>query len=201
METNIQDSGERREFTTGAVRDIADGKGRCDLMPIDVIASLMPNQDSANILYHISEYMRLGQDAYLFRALQLFASIRGWTIPQMLREVSVHYEEGCIKYGERNWEKGIPLHCYIDSGVRHFLKYCDCEEDERHDRAFVWNLLGAIWTCKHLPDMIDITFEKTSVSDGCSEVLETATIDDADDVLSVSRSKLVDLLSTLDSLA
>lgn len=34
----IKDSGERREFETGAVRDIAEGKGRCDLMPLDIVA-------------------------------------------------------------------------------------------------------------------------------------------------------------------
>ena len=29
----IKDSGNRREFETGAVRDIQEGKGRCDLLP------------------------------------------------------------------------------------------------------------------------------------------------------------------------
>lgn len=36
----IKDSGERREFETGAVRDIQDGKGRCDLLPLDVVSWL-----------------------------------------------------------------------------------------------------------------------------------------------------------------
>jgi hypothetical protein len=31
--TTIKDSGHRREFDTGAVRDMAEGKGRCDLLP------------------------------------------------------------------------------------------------------------------------------------------------------------------------
>lgn len=39
----IKDSGERREFDTGAVRDIQKGKGRCDLMPLDVAADLLAN--------------------------------------------------------------------------------------------------------------------------------------------------------------
>ena len=30
---NVKDSGERRGFETGAVRDMAEGKGRCDLLP------------------------------------------------------------------------------------------------------------------------------------------------------------------------
>ena len=36
----IKDSGERREFETGAVRDMAEGKGRFDLMPLSEAASL-----------------------------------------------------------------------------------------------------------------------------------------------------------------
>ena len=36
----IKDSGNRREFETGAVRDIQEGKGRCDLLPLDVVANL-----------------------------------------------------------------------------------------------------------------------------------------------------------------
>ncbi|MGL5972568.1 MAG: hypothetical protein ACRCZK_02440 [Oscillospiraceae bacterium] len=33
----LKDSGERRQFVTGAVRDIQEGKVRCDLIPLDVI--------------------------------------------------------------------------------------------------------------------------------------------------------------------
>lgn len=39
----IHDSGERRTFSTGAVRDITDNKGRCDLMPLSVVATLLEN--------------------------------------------------------------------------------------------------------------------------------------------------------------
>lgn len=30
----LKDSGARREFESGAVRDIQEGKGRCDLLPL-----------------------------------------------------------------------------------------------------------------------------------------------------------------------
>ena len=33
----IKDSGNRREFESGAVRDIQEGKGRCDLLPLDAV--------------------------------------------------------------------------------------------------------------------------------------------------------------------
>lgn len=35
--SEIKDSGNRRQFSSGAVRDIAEGKGRMDLMPLDII--------------------------------------------------------------------------------------------------------------------------------------------------------------------
>lgn len=160
MSKKIKDSGKRREFDSGAVRDIQEGKGRCDLLPISVIASLMEEREHAEVLGNIGNFMESGQDRYLFQAIHAFCECAGWELGWSLLEVSRHYEEGAQKYGERNWEKGIPLHCYIDSGVRHFLKYIDNWDDEPHDRAFIWNMLGAIWTLSHRPELIDIPFEQ-----------------------------------------
>jgi hypothetical protein len=36
----LKDSGDRRSFETGAVRDMADGKGRCDLLPAAALLRL-----------------------------------------------------------------------------------------------------------------------------------------------------------------
>lgn len=80
-------------------------------------------------------------------------------------EVAKQYEDGAKKYSERNWEKGIPLHCFIDSAVRHYLKYKCGDKDEPHDRAFVWNLLGAMWTHTHLPELIDLPFKEEMESE------------------------------------
>jgi hypothetical protein len=63
----------------------------------------------------------------------------------MFLEVAKHFEEGAKKYGENNWQKGIPAKCYIDSAVRHYLKWLRGDKDEPHDRAFVWNLMCCIW--------------------------------------------------------
>ena len=158
--SKILDSGQRREFDTGAVRDIQEGKGRCDLLPLSVVCPLMEKQEYANILYHINEYIEAGYSESLYTSLHLFAQCKGWSIPTMIMEVSKHYEEGALKYGEYNWQKGIPLHCYIDSAVRHYLKLLRGDTDEPHDRAFLWNIFGAIWTHKHLPGMIDLPFKE-----------------------------------------
>ena len=37
----ISDSGDRTAFDSGAVRDMHEGKGRCDLMPLDVAATIL----------------------------------------------------------------------------------------------------------------------------------------------------------------
>lgn len=35
--------------------------------------------------------------------------------PLGLIRLSKHFEQGAKKYGERNWEKGIPIKSFIDS--------------------------------------------------------------------------------------
>lgn len=98
-DSGLHDSGERREFTTGAQRDRAVGKGRYDLLPRAAIHRL---------------------------ALQL--------------------ERGAIKYSNRNWEKGMPLSCYMDSGIRHLFNHLDGMRDEDHLAAAMFNVSALIWT-------------------------------------------------------
>lgn len=147
-EKAIKDSGNRTEFETGAVRDMREGKGRCDLMPLDVVASILRDP----IIDEIARFQEGGKDVtYLYKALlncpqsEVFPDVY-----TMFLEVAKHFEAGCKKYGEDNWRKGIPAKCYIDSAVRHYLKFLRGDKDEPHDRAFVWNILCCIWTIKHL---------------------------------------------------
>nr|DAH34206.1 MAG TPA: hypothetical protein [Caudoviricetes sp.] len=142
----IKDSGDRREYETGAVRDMAAGKGRCDLLPLDVASMVL---EDGKVLWMISEFQRSEAPMFLYKALAVFCESRGWDNPTMLLEVAKHMEEGAKKYGERNWEKGLPVSCFIDSAVRHYLKWRRGDKDERHDRAFCWNVMCCIWTIMH----------------------------------------------------
>ena len=92
--TQIKDSGTRSNFTTGAVRDGQDGKGRMDLLPV-----------------------------------------------RALIEVAKIFEAGAKKYAARNWEKGIPLSRYMDSGLRHAMKWLRGDRDEPHLAMACWNFL------------------------------------------------------------
>lgn len=150
----IKDSGNRTNFETGAVRDIQAGKGRCDLMPLNVVADLLDSSEIRNI----SRFKESGEVRYLYNALTEFCyDAPFFSKEAMLLEVAKHFEEGALKYGENNWQKGIPVHSYIDSAIRHLLRYWHKEDDERHDRAFCWNILCAIWTVENKPELDDFS--------------------------------------------
>lgn len=166
MSSTILDSGNRRQFDSGAVRDIVEGKGRCDLLPLFEVSELIrkTNPTCADILQLIYIYTKTGASKYIINAIQTFSTHIGYDVYTCTLEVAKHYEQGCNKYGERNWEKGIPLHCYIDSGIRHLLKYFRGDSDEPHDRAFVWNMFGAIWTQVHYPELVDLPYLTNTTS-------------------------------------
>lgn len=150
----IQDSGTRQEFETGAVRDIQKGKGRCDLMPLDVVCNFFYHRKMSEctiVFARLYKYQQTKDKKHLYDILENVSN--GYMfgdISTMLLEVSVHFEEGAEKYGENNWQKGLPVNCYINSAIRHFLKWLRGDEDERHDRAFVWNILCCIWTIENI---------------------------------------------------
>lgn len=164
----IKDSGDRTEYATGAVRDLKEGKGRCDLMPLEVVGGLLCGDDADTILT-IEEFKVTGDVKFLYSCILTFGLRINWgcnegevlpdevKIFDMLLEVSKHFEQGAKKYGEGNWQKGIPVHSYIDSAIRHYLKFCAGWHDEPHDRAFVWNLMCCIWTMEHHPELDDWT--------------------------------------------
>lgn len=153
----ILDSGNRRKFETGAVRDISEGKGRFDLMPLGVIANLCTvNEDiSEGAVYDcINEFVTSGDTEYLYRALlDLCSYFYKSSLYSMILSVSRHFERGCKKYGENNWMKGIPANCYIDSALRHFTKFILGWDDEPHLDAAAWNILCCIWTCENKPEL------------------------------------------------
>lgn len=143
----IKDSGARSEFDTGAVRDVQKGKGRPTLMPLYVVATLMDEHLGGDVIMQsIAHFTETMNTTYLYKALTEFAVwVYEDTIETMILEASIHYEMGAEKYGENNWQKGLPVNCYLDSAIRHYLKYRRGDEDEPHDRAFVWNIMCCIW--------------------------------------------------------
>ena len=103
------------------------------------------NDDTDHVLWALREFQKTNSTSYLYSALNSFDE-KCWDNPYTLcLEVAKHFEEGAKKYGESNWTKGIPTWCYIDSAIRHYLKWLRGDEDESHSKAFVWNVMCCIW--------------------------------------------------------
>lgn len=74
----------------------------------------------------------------------------------VLLRLARHYERGAERYGDYNWQRGIPCHSFADSALRHLFKYMDGWTDEDHLIAAIWNLCGLAWTEEKLPELMDI---------------------------------------------
>lgn len=166
-EKKILDSGARREFSSGAVRDMADDKGRMDLVPLDILAnqikfSLLTNchkNEYASIIRNINNFLFSGIDRYIYNSIEIFSNIQyNGDLINAILEVSKHYSGGSLKYSERNWEKGIVTHSFVDSGLRHLIKCIRGDNDEPHDRAFIWNMMGLLWTKNNKPFYDDLPY-------------------------------------------
>lgn len=152
----LKDSGERKVFESGAARDISEGKGRCDLLPLDTIVYILDPIDKSGILQSINGFLKNGDVERLKDAIFLFSADTKRDLITIVLELSIHYEDGARKYADNNWKKGMPVHHFIDSGLRHYFKWLRGDEDEPHDRAFVWNMVGAIWMMENRPEFNDI---------------------------------------------
>lgn len=154
----LNDSGDRTEYPSGAVRDMKKGKGRCDLLPLDVVFKFLIEFDESKsdvdseicgILHCLYSFQKTKSIVYLYKILDYVSTRIFPNKYTMLIELSIHFEEGAEKYGIDNWKKGIPEWSYIDSAIRHLLKWARGDNDERHDRAFVWNIVCLIWTVEN----------------------------------------------------
>ena len=60
--------------------------------------------------------------------------------PMVLLRDAKHMENGARKYGARNWELGQPFSRFLDSAMRHLVKWQAGHRDEDHLAAARWNL-------------------------------------------------------------
>lgn len=62
----------------------------------------------------------------------------------MLHRLAQHYENGAVKYGDNNWQKGQPLAQYYNSAIRHLNAIKDGDLEEDHFSAAIWNIAAMI---------------------------------------------------------
>jgi len=163
--SNLVDGGERLDFGTGAVREPSKGKGRCDLLQLREIGEYyhcFNNILLYNIFESLSKFVYHQDVTDLYFAIDAFARYTKKAPEELWLMDALQMEDGARKYASRNWENGIPTARYIDSAVRHLLKYLLHEKnenvwnDEPHDRAFIWNIMCAAWNMNHRPDLNDL---------------------------------------------
>jgi hypothetical protein len=70
--------------------------------------------------------------------------------------------EGSIKYGDFNWEKGIPVNNLLNHAIRHIYLYLSGDRNEAHLAHATWNLMAAIHTEVTHPEI-----NKNLRSSGC----------------------------------
>jgi hypothetical protein len=59
-----------------------------------------------------------------------------------LREIAKVYEHGSKIFGDRDWEKGMPLSRFLDSAWRHLCQVIEGEDAENHAAQAAWNIMG-----------------------------------------------------------
>ena len=128
-------------------------EGRCDLLPLSEIAAVLEDP----VLDFIGSFMMTGDTDYIHKAITQFCTDTRYynRVPcyDVLIELSMHAEDLAKEYGERKWEEGVPCHCFIDCGVRHYIRHCNDWTDCGHGIAFLWNMYCLLWMLKNRPDM------------------------------------------------
>ena len=150
---NIKDSGKRTVFETGAVREIDDAKGRCDL------AYNRGWFDATGDVFYVylEDFVRTGDREEIVGAItHAVARCFDGDYNTAYLETSKHYAEGGKKYSDRNMEKGIPWHSMVDSALRHYTKWRRGDDDEPHARAVIWNLLTLLYMVDNKPELNDL---------------------------------------------
>ncbi len=69
-----------------------------------------------------------------------------------MMRLAKHFENGAEKYGDRNWEKGLPLIGYLNSAARHLFKLTRGSQEEDHAGAIMWNMAAFIETVDRIID-------------------------------------------------
>ena len=133
------DSGHRQQFQTGAQRDEQTDKPRFDLIPLDALDILQRWEGGAP-----------------FEVDQSNPPITGWCDPRDVRidlipalalnRLGGLYHRGAVKYGDNNYQKGIPLARIYASLFRHLIAWKAGDTSEDHLAAIAWNAIALMFT-------------------------------------------------------
>ena len=73
--------------------------------------------------------------------------------PIGLERLAQTYAEGANKFGEFNWENGMPVTDLLNHAIAHVYKFLRGDRSEDHLAHATWNLLGAIHSAETWPEL------------------------------------------------
>lgn len=73
--------------------------------------------------------------------------------PIGLRRLAETYAEGAKKFGDFNWENGMPVTDLLNHAIAHVYKFLGGDRSEDHLAHAAWNLLGAIHSMEQWPHL------------------------------------------------
>lgn len=75
--------------------------------------------------------------------------------PIGLEAVARACAEGAAKYGDYNWERGMPASDLLNHAIRHIYHFQSGDRSEDHLGHAAWNILGAIHSLAMWPHIND----------------------------------------------
>ena len=85
--------------------------------------------------------------------------------PVGLRRLAETYAEGARKYGDSNWQRGIPASQMLNHAIRHIYLWLEGDNHEDHLAHAAWNILGVCHFEEVLPEMIDVPTRQRESAD------------------------------------
>jgi len=135
----------RETFESGAVMDTTDY--RYDLMSMPVTLELLKHIDESFAAQELTRFLlRYNNDNpnMLRLTIEALAETLNVKLPDLAHFYAQALHEGAGKYGERNWEKGIPESNLLNHALHHLFKLVSGDQSENHRSHLVWNVLTLI---------------------------------------------------------
>jgi len=82
--------------------------------------------------------------------------------PVGLRRIAETYAEGAKKYGDNNWQKGMPASDTMNHAIRHLNLWLSGDKTEDHLAHAAWNLIAIMHFEELKPDCIDVPTRRTT---------------------------------------
>ncbi len=73
--------------------------------------------------------------------------------PVGLAAVAAACAEGAAKYGDYNWEKGMPANDMLNHAIRHIYLFLGGDRSESHLGHAAWNVMAAIHSLEVWPEI------------------------------------------------